>query len=191
MDTGDVYLGEINPRITGASSMTNLAAFAHADAPLFLFHLLEFSGVPFELDVEELNARWSDANNIDDWSQLVIKHTGTKVEPIAAAPPSGVWELAADGKVGFVRQQSHRRTVRREDRAFFLRIAKQGDWFYEGADLGILVTPGRLMTKGFKLTGRARSWIEGIRAHYSAGRASAVQRAAKPGPVEVGGFKLL
>ena len=50
--TGDIWLGELNPRITGASSMTNHAAFAHADAPLFLFHLLEFSKKKFNLDVE-------------------------------------------------------------------------------------------------------------------------------------------
>ena len=37
-DTGEMWLGELNPRVTGASSMTNHAAFAHADAPLFLFH---------------------------------------------------------------------------------------------------------------------------------------------------------
>ena len=61
LDTGEVYLGELNPRITGVSSMTNLAAFAHADAPLFLFHLLEWSGVDFEIDVEALNARWADS----------------------------------------------------------------------------------------------------------------------------------
>ncbi len=44
LDTDQLYLGEVNPRLTGASAMTNLAAFAHADAPLFLFHLLA-SGV--------------------------------------------------------------------------------------------------------------------------------------------------
>lgn len=38
--------------------MTNHAAFAYADAPLFLFHLLEFSGVPFDLNVKEINERW-------------------------------------------------------------------------------------------------------------------------------------
>ena len=191
LDTGDVYLGEMNPRITGASSMTNLAAFAHADAPLFLFHLLEFSGVPFHLDVAELNARWADAHNIDNWSQLVIKHTGEAVEPIKSAPKSGVWQLEDDGELTFIRQQTHRRTVRREDRAFFLRIAKEGDWFYEGADLGILVTPGRLMTKGFKLTSRAKAWIAGIRSHYTPGRAGAADRAEQVAAVEVGGFKLL
>ena len=45
MDTDEIWLGELNPRVTGASSITNHAAFAHADAPLFLFHLLEFSNV--------------------------------------------------------------------------------------------------------------------------------------------------
>ncbi|MEM8758823.1 MAG: biotin carboxylase, partial [Pseudomonadota bacterium] len=52
-ESDNIWLGELNPRITGASSMTNHAAFAHADAPLFLFHLLEFSKKPFKLDVEE------------------------------------------------------------------------------------------------------------------------------------------
>ena len=42
---GEVYLGEVNPRICGASSITNHSAFAYADAPLFLFHLLELSGI--------------------------------------------------------------------------------------------------------------------------------------------------
>ena len=189
LDTGDVWLGEINPRITGASSMTNLASFAHADAPLFLFHLLEYSGAPYDLDVEELNERWADADNIDSWSQLVIKHTGKEVELITAAPRSGVWELTEDGSLDFLRQQTHRRTVQSESRAFFLRIAKEGDYFYEGADLGILVTPGRLMTKGFQLTARAKAWIEGLRAQYGAQPVPAAQQPAEV--VEAAGFKLL
>ncbi len=191
LDTDDVYLGEINPRITGASSMTNLAAFAHSDAPLFLFHLLEYSGMPFDLDVEDINARWSNADSIDDWSQLVIKHTGKDITPIGGAPRSGVWELGADGSVTFIRPQTHRRTVSREDRAFFLRIAKKGDWFYEGADLGILVTPGRLMTKGFKLNARAKAWINGIRAHYVPGKTSAARKAEGIELADATSFKLL
>lgn len=191
LDTDAVYLGEINPRITGASSMTNLAAFAHADAPLFLFHLLEYSGAKFDLDVEDINRRWSDADNIDNWSQLVIKHTGTEIEPIAGAPASGVWELKPDGTVEFVRPQTHRRTVQREDRGFFLRFAREGDWFYEGADLGILVTPGRLMTRGFKLNARAKAWISGLRAHFSAGRARPAQLAQAEEISAAAGFKFL
>ncbi len=191
MDTEEVYLGEMNPRITGASSMTNLAAFAHSDAPLYLFHLLEFAGVPYELDVNALNDRWSHPSRIDTWSQMVIKHTGTKIEPIRTAPRSGVWRMEKDGEVVFERDQIHRRTVVNEDHAFFLRIANKGDWFYEGADLGILVSRGRFMTDNFRLTKRARQWIAGIQAQYGAGRASAAEKAKVAEKVEVAGFKML
>ena len=68
----------------------------------------------------------------------------------ASAPPSGIYQLEDDGTVRFIRPQAHRRTVQRGDRTFWLRIAKAGDWFCEGADLGILVTPGRLMGQGLK-----------------------------------------
>ena len=99
--------------------------------------------------------------------------------------------MADDGSVRFVRDQIHRRTVRREDQAFYLRIANEGDWFYEGADLGILVTPGRLMTKGFRLTPRAKAWALGIKDHYLPGRASAKARTEQKRQAEVAGFKLL
>ena len=49
LDSDEVYLGELNPRISGASAITNVTAGAYADVPLFLFHLLEFMGVEFFL----------------------------------------------------------------------------------------------------------------------------------------------
>jgi hypothetical protein len=166
--TGEIYLGELNPRITGASSMTNHAAFAHADAPLFLFHLLEFSGKPFELDVEELNARWADPEMIDSWSQMVIKHTDDSVDIVTQAPETGIYRMLDDGRVVFDRFDYHRRAVDSDKEAFFLRILKPGDYRYEGADLGILVTRGRSMTNGFKLTERSKRWIHGIQQAFSA-----------------------
>ncbi len=190
MDDGKVYLGEVNPRITGASSMTNLSSFAHADAPLFLFHLLEWSDTDFELEVEAINDRWSNPENIETWGQLVIKHTYDTVDIITQAPPSGVWKMREDGSVYFHRVQYHRRSVESEDEAFFLRISGAGDYRYEGADLGILITPGRLMDSRNQLTKRAKAWITGIKNHYQVKRHGA--KALEPPPAaEVGGFKLL
>ncbi|AHD02553.1 biotin carboxylase [Leisingera methylohalidivorans] len=166
--TGEIWLGELNPRITGASSMTNHAAFAHADAPLFLFHLLEFSKKPFKLDVGELNDRWADPNMIDSWSQMVIKHTDDTVDIVTSAPQSGIYRMQPDGQVVFDRFDYHRRAVESEDEAFFLRISNVGDYRYEGADLGILVTRGRSMTKGFQLTEKSKRWIDGIKSAYAA-----------------------
>ncbi len=188
--TNDIWLGELNPRVTGASSMTNHAAFAHADAPLFLFHLLEFSGVDFEFDVHDLNARWSDAKNIDSWSQLIIKHTEDSVDVITQAPQSGIWHLKADGSVEYARFDYHRRAVESENEAFFLRIGGPGDFRYEGADLGILITRGRLMTDSFKLNARAKAWISGIRNQFQGRQLGGMSAAPLPAP-QPGSFKLL
>lgn len=189
LDNDRVYLGECNPRITGASSMTNLASFCHADAPLFLFHLIEWMGVEYDIDVNELNERWADADNIDSWSQLVIKHTEDSVDHVVAAPATGIWEMNPDGSIRHVRGQTHRRTVQYEHRAFYHRITGVGDYRYEGADLGILVSPGRFMTDDFELNDRAKAWIAGLRAEY-VGQPIAANAPAHQA-IESGGFKVL
>ncbi len=191
-DDGELYLGELNPRVTGASSITNHAAFAHADVPLFLFHLLEFSDVDFELDIEELNARWADPENIDSWSQLVIKHTEDSVDYLTGAPDSGLWRLHEDGSASCTRFDYHRRAVEDEQHAFYLRISGPGDYRYKGADLGILITRGRLMTEDFELNERAKAWIGGIMAHYK-GISLDEAESAPPPPfsLQAGAFKIL
>jgi len=174
--------------VTGASSMTNHAAFAHADLPLFMLHLLEFSGVDFEFDVDGLNARWSNKDNIDSWSQMVIKHVEDSVDVLAGAPQTGIWKLLPDGSVAYSRFDYHRRAVESEREAFFLRISGPGDFRYKGADLGILITRGRLMTKDFKLNDRAHRWIAGLKSQF-VGRPIGAPAAAQP-PTP-GAFKIL
>lgn len=175
VDSGELFLGEINPRLTGASSMTNLASFAHADAPLFAFHLLEFSGVDFELDVNAINARWSDPAYLDSWSQMVIRHTEPRSVVLERAPASGVWRMGADGGADFVRMQFHRRTVGREDEAYLLRLAAVGDQVDLGDDLCFLVVRGRLMDADGGLTPRAVAWARAVRAQFSGGPLAAAQ----------------
>jgi len=165
-DNGEIYLGELNPRVTGASSITNHAVFALADAPLFIFHILEWMDIEYELDVEAINERWSRQENIDSWSQLIIKHTEDTVEYVTEAPKSGIYRMYDTGHIQFDRMDTHRRAVENESEAFFLRITKKGDYLYEGADMGILVTRGRMMTDDFELNHRSKHWINAIRNHY-------------------------
>ncbi len=166
-DNGEIYLGELNPRVTGASSITNHAVFALADSPLYIFHILEWMGVEYELDVKAINNRWAQQVNLDHWSQLVVKHTEDTIEYVTEAPPSGIWRMFDTGHIKFDRMDTHRRAVESEDEAFFLRISGQGDYLYEGADMGIIVARGRMMTDSFKLTPRAKSWINAVRRMYT------------------------
>ena len=187
-DTGEVYLGELNPRVCGASPMTNHAAFAYADVPLFLFHLLEFSGQEFDLDVDALNARWADPDFIDSWSQIVIKFTPATVDIVTQAPPSGIWKQTEDGSVSYHRFDYHRAAVESEREAYFLRITGPGDYRYEGADLGILITRGRSMTDDFRLNERAHRWIKGLTSYYYGKPLETVHEPAAPA---AGAFKIL
>ncbi len=165
-DNGEIYLGELNPRVTGASSITNHAVFALADAPLFVFHILEWMDVDYKLNVNELNARWARQENIDGWSQLIIKHTEDTIEYVSEAPKSGIYKMFDNGHIQFDRMDTHRRAVETENEAFFLHIAKQGDYLYEGADMGILVSRGIMMTDNLQLNKRAKDWIKAIRGKY-------------------------
>ena len=165
-DNGEIYLGELNPRVTGASSITNHAVFALADAPLFVFHILEWMNVEYELNVKQLNQRWARQENIDGWSQLIIKHTEDTIEYVSEAPKSGIWKMFDNGHIQYDRMDTHRRAVESENEAFFLHIAKAGDYLYEGADMCILVSRGRMMTDDFKLNARSKAWINAIRGKY-------------------------
>jgi hypothetical protein len=148
------------------SSITNHAVFALADAPLFVFHILEWMDVDYKLNVNELNARWARQENIDGWSQLIIKHTEDTIEYVSEAPKSGIYKMFDNGHIQFDRMDTHRRAVETENEAFFLHIAKEGDYLYEGADMGILVSRGRMMTDNFQLNKRAIDWIKAIRGKY-------------------------
>jgi hypothetical protein len=160
-----VYLGELNPRISGASSMTNVTAGAYADVPLFLFHLLEFMEIDYTVDAEEINDRWRELAAVDVWSQLIMKEPGDAVERILAAPRTGTWCLADDGSLSFTHVSYDWHEITTEDEAFFMRVYGPGDFRFHGADLGILVTKGRMQTVD-GLTDRCRHYINGIRRQY-------------------------
>jgi biotin carboxylase len=187
-ETGEIWLGELNPRVTGASSITNVTAVAYGDMPLFLFHLLEFMDVDFEFDVDELNERWAQVHNLDEWTQFVLKQTEDVTELITAAPVSGIWKMGGDGHIAYARRDTDWHTVADESEAFYLRIASSGQYRYPGADLGILVTRGRFMNEHHELLERALAWISGIKAQFQSVPPEAGTPLVEPEPF---GFKML
>jgi hypothetical protein len=166
-NTDELYLGELNPRLSGISSMTNVSASAYADMPLFLFHLAEYLDVDYELDVEDLRRRWGNDRLTDVWGQIILKEPDDGVELLTDAPRTGIWRLGADGQISFSRPAVDWHGLGDESEGFYLRILGPGDYRYRGADLGILVTRARLGADDGKLTERCRTWIDGIRARFA------------------------
>jgi biotin carboxylase len=181
VDTGELYLGEINPRISGVTSMTNVTAGAYADVPLFLFHLLEYLDVDYEIDVADINRRWAAASSVDVWSQIILKDTGQAVERLTRAPRTGIWRLEDSGEMGFARWGHDWHSLQDETEAFFLRVLGPGDYRYPGADLGVLVARSRMQTEDNELTDRARRWIECVQAQFAGSPVPAGQAGAPAG----------
>ena len=164
-DSREVYLGEINPRISGASPMTNLITSTYGGCPIYMFHLLEFMDVNWELDLSRIQKRWAE---FDNWSQLILKYPVDRVEMITKAPASGIWRMDNAGDISLVRKSIDWFLVSDEDEAFYLRVYTAGDYRYHGADMGILVSRGRFQTDDRKLTGRAKQWVAAINRQFEA-----------------------
>jgi hypothetical protein len=185
LDSDEVYLGELNPRISGASSITNVTAGAYADIPLFLFHVLEYLDVDAIFDVEEINKRWLDLAAVDVWSQLVIKETVDSVECIERAPRTGQWVLDDDGGLRFQRAALDWHQLQNPNEFFFLRVYGAGDYRFKGADLGIVVSKSRMQTDEPKaLTERCHRLIESIRGQYTSTPVESPSQAALISPLK-------
>ncbi|TAW51931.1 biotin carboxylase [Rhizobium leguminosarum] len=166
-ENNEVYLGELNPRISGASSLTNHAPFAYADAPLFLFHLMEFSDIAYDIDVEDLNDRWACNESIEPWLQVMIKQTEKLNEIVTHAPATGIYRMAADNSVSYDRFACQWEEIESEEEAFFLCLAGPGDSLYLGAYFGVLLMRGRAMNDEAELNERTRNWVGGIKRIYA------------------------
>ncbi|HEV7791106.1 MAG TPA: hypothetical protein VGP05_19025 [Pseudonocardia sp.] len=128
---------------------------------------MEYLDVDYEVDVAEINERWADPDTVDVWSQVVIKHTEDSIGLITESPSSGIWRSTRLDPVTFRRPATDWHDLSDQAEGFYLRIAGPGDYLYKGADIGILVSRGRLQTEGrdgdAELTPLCRRWVEGLR----------------------------
>ncbi len=102
---------------------------------------------------------------------MIIKETAPGVERIDTAAPTGPYVLDGSGALVFRRAALDWHQLQNDSEAFFLRIYGPGDYRWKGADLGVLVTKGRLQTgkpgRSTALTIRAKHLIDSVRALYT------------------------
>jgi len=171
LDDGNVYLGELNPRITGISAMTNMSNFCDQHVPLFLFHLLEYSEVNFNLTPTEYNQQSLLSGAQAVAGQLIHKYTKPALQVITHAPVSGIYKLGTDAKnqpvLVFKKASYNRRDALSEDEVFVLRIMQVEDYVYKGADLAILFTNTTLKTAEETLSKTATALIAALNSAFS------------------------
>ncbi|MBF0190940.1 MAG: biotin carboxylase [Magnetococcales bacterium] len=177
-DTGELYLGELNPRITGISAMTNLSDFSARTVPLFLFHLLEYDdGVDLTLDVEAFNRAMLAQGAQGIAAQMILKHTEEPLQMITAAPVSGVYRMEANGGLKLERPGYDRRAALGADEAFILRILTAGEYAYKGADLAILFVNQVIGNDAGRLGPTGLKWLAGLKGLFGFRALDARERA--------------
>lgn len=166
LDTHEVYLGELNSRITGVTAMTNTSEFSETQLPLFLFHLLEFDGhIDLQLDLAQFNAEMLRNGAMGMASQLILKHTDAMMQMIEEAPVSGVYTLEGDNLV-LKHASTHRRDALAPQEGYVLRIQNQGEYAYQGGDMAILFLNVAIRDAEGQLNARGLAWTQALHQRF-------------------------
>lgn len=182
-DTGEVYLGELNPRITGSASHSNLQGLSHSPGgheaqstlPMFAYHVLEYSGAEFTLDLEEIQAERSRALGHQTWSTLVIQHQRPATERTVVAPRTGRYRIGPGGALEFLSADIDWQEIAEPDEAFWFRSSGPGEIVAHGVDVGMLITRRRAQEEHYALTADTKQLIPSILAKYEGKRLPTIQ----------------
>ncbi len=168
LDDGSIYLGEINPRITGISAMTNMSPFCQKTMPLFLFHLLEYADKEAPFTPAEYNALSLKEGAQGTSSQMIMKASHSDLRKVEKAPVSGVYELDDKGELRLVKASSEP-TDKLDDpnKVYLMRIMDVDDYSWKGGDYAILFMNIQLtQAKGTKLNPNAEQWIKAVKSAF-------------------------
>ncbi|NDC82643.1 biotin carboxylase [bacterium] len=164
LDSDQLYLGELNPRISGVTALTSLSRVCQEHAPLFLFHLAEFSNYSGALNPDEFN-RSSVTIAADEYSgQFIIKYTEDSIQKMADSPPSGIYRFD-NGQLFWVRDATHPGTITTNE-VFLFRIISTDDYVYHGADLAICFFRRPILNERYGLDEITRDLISTVRALF-------------------------
>ncbi len=167
LDTGEVYLGELNARITGISAMTNMSDFSAGQIPLFLIHLLEYEpDIELALDVATFNQAVLADGATGTAAQVILKYTDEPLTILTDAPVSGVYALTADDRL-VLKQAGHaRRDALAADEAYLLRIMAAGEYAYKGGDLAIMFLNRVIRDAQGQLTADGQRWVSALKRSF-------------------------
>lgn len=176
-DTGAAYLGELNPRMSGALATSNVPVGVFSNLPLFGLHLLEYAvaengaegdAETFSLDTAAVNEAELLAQldgSTGNWGHLMIQHTGA-TERITSAPRTGRYRVEADGSLTFLAPDLDWHGIEGDDEAFCLRVMGEGEYRTHGEIIALGVTRKRLQDNAGELTDNAHTLVAGVRSLY-------------------------
>lgn len=162
-DTGDVFLGEMNPRLTGTMSISNLLTGPFTELPFIALHLFAYQQPGVRVNAEAIS-RGSAEVNPTEWSHMIIRQTRRRPVKLLTVPATGVYRHTS-GRLEFVREARDWHDLKPGE-VFYLCGVSRDAFSTLGTDLGVVYTRNRVQTGAFDLTSDARDLIRAIHALY-------------------------
>ena len=159
-DSGALYLGELNPRISGATPLTSLSCAAAGQLPLVLFHLLEYSDA--DLDLTSLIGAQQQQAIDAPWSSLIVKYRAERSARVSTGPRGGIWRRNESGGVSFDRCSSRCLSLTGAGEALVQPVARPGLRLCAGDDLARIIVRDHVLDASDGLNERARAWAQGV-----------------------------
>lgn len=172
IDTDEVYLGEMNPRLTGTMSLSNLCTGPFEALPFIALHVFEYQNDGVTLDVEPIN-QGSARPNSDEWSHLIIRATDPTPVRLLRVPQTGVYR-ESEGVLEWVRDSRDWRDIAPGE-VFYLNTVASGSYSTRGSDMGIVYVRERVQDDGRQLTDGAQRLIRGAHDLYDTVRLTGLQ----------------
>lgn len=164
LDSGELYLGEMNPRITGVSPLTSQAAMDAGLPPLLQLHLLEALGADVPVDIEAYNRHWRQPGEGSGWSQLIVEHLGPQPARVQSVLQAGEWRFdEGQGALTFQRPIVSPQDLAPEGTVFVLPTVQVGHRVSPGYSLVRVLTRGRVLAEDGTLAPRTRSLLHALR----------------------------
>ena len=110
-----LYPLEINPRLTGAFPVLSQIHMKHGLIPMEALHILEFLGIPYDIDVKALNAQYNRSMQGGHLLLFHSGHSGAEREVSSRGLEAGIYEFEPrTGKMMLVRKDSGFEAIRNE-----------------------------------------------------------------------------
>jgi len=106
-----IYVTELNPRLLGSFPLITMVHLRNSETPLIMFHIMEFLGIDYEMDLEKINEL---VKKPKTGTQLILYNKWGKVVRNRASLRAGFYSVK-DGKLVYRRPGYRLEDLRGED----------------------------------------------------------------------------
>lgn len=158
--TREIFLGELNPRITGSAPISNLAICGNL--PLFTYHILEFAGKADLISQSKVQLNQDNSPEAEVWSTIIVPSTNFAAAELVQVSESARYKITNEKTLEKISEESDWERLCSDDEIYFLRTVNHGEIISPGAALGIALTRFRVQDTNLELTEQAKFLISAI-----------------------------